>query len=65
MFTYLFAIAIGMGTAIIVGRLVGGNEKDEAYTRVWKSVQMGDWCNFIYGHSRCYIPQTINGTIYG
>ena len=39
MFTYLFAIAIGMGTAIIVGRLVGGNEKDEAYTRVWKSVQ--------------------------
>ncbi|PFN08897.1 MULTISPECIES: MATE family efflux transporter [Bacillus cereus group] len=39
MFTYLFAIAIGMGTAIIVGRLVGGNEKDEAYVRVWKSVQ--------------------------
>ncbi|PEI92434.1 MATE family efflux transporter [Bacillus pseudomycoides] len=39
MFTYLFAIAIGMGTAIIVGRLVGGNEKDEAYVRVWKSVK--------------------------
>ncbi|MFJ8530156.1 MATE family efflux transporter [Bacillus sp. NPDC094106] len=39
MFTYLFAIAIGMGTAIIVGRLVGGNEKDEAYIRVWKSVK--------------------------
>ena len=27
MFTYLFAIAIGMGTAIIIGRLVGGGEK--------------------------------------
>ncbi|WP_410981698.1 MATE family efflux transporter [Bacillus cereus] len=39
MFTFLFAIAIGMGTAIIVGRLVGGNEKDEAYVRVWKSVK--------------------------
>lgn len=39
MFTYLFAIAIGMGTAIIVGRLVGGNKKDEAYVRVWKSAK--------------------------
>lgn len=39
MFTYLFAIAIGMGTAIIVGRFVGGNEKDEAYKSVWSSVK--------------------------
>lgn len=39
MFIYLFAIAIGMGTAIIVGRLVGGNRKDEAYDRVWKSAR--------------------------
>lgn len=39
MFTYLFAIAIGMGTAIIVGRLVGGNQKEEAYTQMWKSVK--------------------------
>lgn len=39
MFTYLFAIAIGMGTAIIVGRLVGGNEKEEAYKSVWTSVK--------------------------
>lgn len=39
MFTYLFAIAIGMGTAIIVGRLVGANEKDEAYRSVWFSVK--------------------------
>ncbi|GGA38494.1 MATE family efflux transporter [Psychrobacillus lasiicapitis] len=39
MFTYLFAIAIGMGTAIIVGRLVGASEKDEAYKSVWKSVK--------------------------
>lgn len=38
MFTYLFAMAVGMGTAIIVGRLVGGNYKDEAYRRVWRSV---------------------------
>jgi putative MATE family efflux protein len=39
MFTYLFAIAIGMGTAIIVGRLVGGAEKEEAYKTVWTSVK--------------------------
>ncbi|MCJ7840022.1 MATE family efflux transporter [Lederbergia sp. NSJ-179] len=39
MFTYLFAIAIGMGTAIIVGRLVGASEKELAYTRVWSSVK--------------------------
>ena len=39
MFTYLFAIAIGMGTAIIVGRFVGGNEQDEAYTSVRTSVK--------------------------
>lgn len=39
MFTYLFAIAIGMGTAIIVGRLVGGNEKEAAYQSVWFSVK--------------------------
>ncbi|UQZ85807.1 Multidrug resistance protein NorM [Paenibacillus konkukensis] len=39
MFIYLFAIAIGMGTAIIVGRLVGGNRQDEAYARVLKSVK--------------------------
>lgn len=39
MFIFLFAIAIGMGTAIIVGRLVGGNRSEEAYQRVWKSVR--------------------------
>ncbi|CAM4036418.1 MATE family efflux transporter [Paenibacillus alkaliterrae] len=39
MFTYLFAFAIGMGTAIIVGRLVGAGEQTTAYHRVWKSVR--------------------------
>jgi putative MATE family efflux protein len=39
MFTFLFAIAIGMGTAIIIGRLVGANEKEEAYRRLWKSLK--------------------------
>ncbi|WP_411344176.1 MATE family efflux transporter [Paenibacillus sp. WLX1005] len=38
-FIYLFSIAIGMGTAIIVGRLVGARRKEEAYHRVWKSVK--------------------------
>ncbi|RKQ15283.1 MATE family efflux transporter [Ureibacillus endophyticus] len=39
MFTYLFAIAIGMGTAIIVGRFVGAGEKDAAYKQLWFSVK--------------------------
>jgi Na+-driven multidrug efflux pump len=39
MFIYLFALAIGIGTSIIVGRLVGGNRVDEAYQRVWKSAR--------------------------
>jgi putative MATE family efflux protein len=40
MFIYLFAVAIGIGTSIIVGRLVGGNRVEEAYHRVWKSARM-------------------------
>ncbi|WP_053361627.1 MATE family efflux transporter [Bacillus sp. FJAT-27251] len=40
MFIFLFAIAIGIGTSIIVGRLVGGNRMEEAYHRVWKSARM-------------------------
>ncbi|MFP7199598.1 MATE family efflux transporter [Lysinibacillus halotolerans] len=39
MFTYLFAIAIGMGTSIIVGRFVGSGDKDSAYKQVWSSVK--------------------------
>ncbi|EON71187.1 MATE family efflux transporter [Lysinibacillus sphaericus] len=39
MFTYLFAIAIGTGTAIIIGRNVGAGKKDEAYHQLWSSVR--------------------------
>lgn len=39
MFIYLFAFAIGMGTSIIVGRMVGAGRPDEAYSRVWKSAR--------------------------
>lgn len=39
MFTYLFAIAIGMSTAILVGRLVGAGNKDQAYKTLWRSVR--------------------------
>jgi putative MATE family efflux protein len=44
MFIYLFAMAIGIGTAIIVGRLVGGGHNLETYNRVWKSVR---WASVI------------------
>lgn len=39
MFIYLFAMAIGMGTAILVGRYVGAGDKDRAYQQVWSSVR--------------------------
>ena len=39
MFSYLFALAIGLGTSIIVGRLVGSGEKDEVYRQVWASLR--------------------------
>ncbi|WP_338866314.1 MATE family efflux transporter [Myxococcus stipitatus] len=38
-YVYLFSFAVGMGTAIIVGRLVGARQQDEAYRRVLKSLQ--------------------------
>ncbi|MCI3918660.1 MATE family efflux transporter [Paenibacillus sp. TRM 82003] len=40
-FIFLFSAAIGMGTAIIVGRLIGADRKEEAYYRVWKSLRWG------------------------
>lgn len=39
MFTYLFAMAIGSGTAILVGRYVGAGDKDLTYKTVWFSVK--------------------------
>lgn len=39
MFIYLFALAIGTGTAILVGRYVGAGEKQLAYNQVWTSVK--------------------------
>ncbi|MFB5269518.1 MATE family efflux transporter [Paenibacillus enshidis] len=39
-YIYLFSMAVGMGTAIIVGRLVGAREKDAAYARVLKSAKL-------------------------
>jgi putative MATE family efflux protein len=41
MYVYLFSAAIGMGTAIITGRLVGADRKEEAYSRVWRSLKWG------------------------
>ncbi|RXZ78309.1 MATE family efflux transporter [Paenibacillaceae bacterium] len=39
MFIYLSAFAIGMGTSIIVGRMVGAGKPEEAFTRVYKSAR--------------------------
>ena len=39
MFIYLFAMAIGTGTAIMIGRYVGSGDKELAYNQVWASVK--------------------------
>jgi putative MATE family efflux protein len=39
MYIYLFSAAVGMGTAIMTGRLVGANRQNDAYRRVWSSVR--------------------------
>lgn len=41
MYVFLFSMAIGMGTAIITGRLVGAGRMDEAYKRVRTSLVWG------------------------
>lgn len=38
-YIYMFSMAIGMGTSIIVGHLVGSKHKQEAYNRVFTSVK--------------------------
>ncbi|CAG7653345.1 MATE family efflux transporter [Paenibacillus allorhizosphaerae] len=40
-YIYLFSSAVGIGTAIITGRLIGAGRKEEAYNRVWKSLKWG------------------------
>lgn len=40
MFVYLFALAIGTGTAIMIGRYVGAGEQNLAYKQVWHSVRI-------------------------
>ncbi|AXI11103.1 MATE family efflux transporter [Oceanobacillus zhaokaii] len=47
MFIYLFALAIGLGTAIIVGRLVGARRSLEAYNSVWRSVRWASGATLI------------------
>ncbi|MFD1953300.1 MATE family efflux transporter [Paenibacillus thailandensis] len=38
-FIYMFAFAIGLGTCIIIGRLIGAGRQDDAYRRVLKSAK--------------------------
>ncbi|CAG7644445.1 putative FMN/FAD exporter YeeO [Paenibacillus solanacearum] len=41
MYIYLFSSAVGIGTAIITGRLIGAGRREEAYSRVWTSLKWG------------------------
>ena len=65
MFIYLFAMAIGLGTAIIVGRSVGSGEKQEAYDRVWKSVRSAGILTLFMVILVVLFREVFNGIIYG
>ncbi|WP_093073761.1 MATE family efflux transporter [Salisediminibacterium halotolerans] len=41
MFAFLFAVAIGQGTQIMVGHLIGENRQREAYRRCLRSLKIG------------------------
>ena len=47
MFIYLFAIAIGQGTQILIGHQIGARKYEEAYTRGLKSLRLGILISFI------------------
>src|SRR5690606_12103200 len=47
MFIYLFALAIAIGTSIIIGRLIGAGHQEDAYRRVWKSIIYASIATFI------------------
>lgn len=38
-YVFLFSLAVGIGTSILVGRLVGANRKEEAYQRAMTSLK--------------------------
>ncbi|TQF17262.1 MATE family efflux transporter [Myxococcus llanfairpwllgwyngyllgogerychwyrndrobwllllantysiliogogogochensis] len=46
-YIFLFSLAVGMGTAIIVGRLVGAGQVDEAYRRVLQSLKWAVAITFV------------------
>lgn len=41
LFVMLFGIAIGLGTEIAIGHLVGAGELDQAYHRLMRSLKIG------------------------
>lgn len=47
MFTYLLAMAIGIGTSIMVGRYVGAGKQDVAYQQLWRSLKIGIICTVL------------------
>ncbi|MGN1387214.1 MAG: MATE family efflux transporter [Bacillus sp. (in: firmicutes)] len=47
MFIYLFAIAIGQGTQILIGHLIGAGKFEEAYSRCLKSLRFGILVSFL------------------
>lgn len=63
MMIYLFSLAIGMGTAIITGRLVGAGRPEEAYRQVWRSLRWGFVCTVIVNIAVIVFREPIMGLL--
>ncbi|QPC46042.1 MATE family efflux transporter [Mangrovibacillus cuniculi] len=46
MFIFLFAVAVGQGTQILIGHMIGGKQYEEAYERCLKSLKIAIFISF-------------------
>lgn len=47
MFIFLFAVAVGQGTQILIGHMIGGKQYEEAYERCIKSLKIAIFISFV------------------
>lgn len=61
MFIFLFAIAIGQGTQIIIGHMVGAGKYEEAYSRCLKSLKLAILISLIMAIAFSFVSRSLFG----
>ncbi|MEW9501624.1 MATE family efflux transporter [Jeotgalibacillus marinus] len=61
MFIFLFAIAIGQGTQIIIGHMVGAGKYEEAYKRCLKSLKLAILISLIMAIAFSFVSRSLFG----